>query len=52
LTVKECLEKKEERKRKEEEVMTEKQRKAALRGVITFAKNVWKEFKMGTDIFE
>jgi len=52
LTVKECLEKKEERKRKEQEVMTEKQRKAALRGMITFAKIVWKEFKMGTDIFE
>jgi len=32
--------------------MTEKQRKAALRGMITFAKIVWKEFKMGTDIFE
>lgn len=47
LTVKECLEKKEAREKKEQETMNEKQRKAALRGVITFAKNVWKEFKMG-----
>jgi hypothetical protein len=52
LTVKECLEKKEERKRKEQETTTEKQRKAALRGVVTFAKNVWKESKMGKEIFE
>jgi hypothetical protein len=52
LTVKECLDRGEERKRKELEATTEKQKKAALRGVITFAKNVWKEFKMGKDIFE
>jgi hypothetical protein len=33
-------------------MMTEKQRKAALRGVITLAKNAWKEFKIRKEIFE
>jgi hypothetical protein len=32
--------------------MTEKKRKAALRGVITFAKKVWKEYKMDINVFQ
>jgi len=32
--------------------MSKKERKAALRGVITFAKNVWKEYKMDTNVFQ
>jgi hypothetical protein len=32
--------------------MTEKERKAALRGVITLSKIVWKDYKMDVDVFQ
>ena len=32
--------------------MDEKERRAALRGLVGFAKMVWKEFRMGNDVFE
>jgi DDE superfamily endonuclease len=43
---------KEEREAKEQQVMDEKERRAALRGLVGFAKMVWKEFRMGNDVFE
>ena len=47
-----ALRKKEEREAKEQQVMDEKERRAALRGLVGFAKMVWKEFRMGNDVFE
>jgi hypothetical protein len=52
LTVQEAREKQLERERKEQEQMTEKERKAALRGVITLSKIVWKDYKMDVDVFQ
>ena len=52
LTVADALRKKEEREAKEQQVMDEKERRAALRGLVGFAKMVWKEFRMGNDVFE
>ena len=43
---------KEERKAKEKQVMDEKERKAAFRGLVAFTKVVWREFKMGIEVFE
>ena len=40
-----------ERARKEEEEATQKERKVALRGVITCAKKVQKELLMSSDVF-
>jgi hypothetical protein len=31
-------------------LITKKERKAALKKAITFAKNVWKEYKIDTDV--
>jgi hypothetical protein len=44
--------KEEERKAKEQQAMDEKERRAALRGLVGFRKMVWKEFQMGKDVFE
>ena len=52
LTMEEALRKKEERKAKEQQEMDEKERRAALRALVGFAKMVWKEFHMGKDVFE
>jgi hypothetical protein len=43
----EVLRKKEERKTKKWQLMDEKERKVALRGLVGFGKMVWKEFQMG-----
>jgi hypothetical protein len=43
LTVEEALRMKEERREKEQQMIQEKERAAALRGKIGFAKKVWKE---------
>jgi hypothetical protein len=43
---------KEERKTKEKQDMDEKERKAALRGLVAFTKVVWREFKMGIEVFQ
>ena len=51
LTVAEALKLKEERQAKEKQAMDEKERKAALRGLVAFTKVVWKESKMGSEIF-
>ena len=51
LTMEEAL-RKEERKAKEQQEMDEKERRAALRALVGFAKMVWKEFHMGKDVFE
>jgi hypothetical protein len=51
LTMEETL-RKEERKAKEQQEMDEKERRAALRGLVGFAKGVWKEFQMGIYVFE
>ena len=47
-----ALWKKEERDAKEQQAMDEKERRAALRGLVGFAKMVWKELRMGKDVFE
>ena len=49
LTVEEALKRQEERRAKEEHVMHEKERSAALRGKVGFAKAVWKELYMDFD---
>jgi hypothetical protein len=52
LTVEEALRMKEDREVKEQQVMLEKERAAALRGKVGFAKLIWKEgYQMGTDLF-
>lgn len=51
LSVAEAQKRTAERARKEQEASTEKERKAALRGVITFAKKVWKELLMDYSVF-
>jgi len=40
-----------EKLQKEQEEATAKERRAALRGVITFAKKVWKELPMDYSVF-
>ena len=50
--IEDALRKKEEREAKEQQVMDEKERRAALRGLVGFAKGVWKEFQMGIYVFE
>jgi hypothetical protein len=52
LTVEEAIRQKEERKAKEQQLTDEKERKAALRGLVGFGKMIWKEFQMGKDVFE
>ncbi len=52
LTVQEAREKQAQREREEMQRMTEKERKAALRGVITFAKLVWRDLKMDQTVFD
>lgn len=52
LTMEEALREKEERKAKEQQLTDEKERKAALRGLVGFGKMIWKEFRMGKDVFE
>lgn len=52
LTVEDALERKANREAQEQKKLDEKERKAALRGVVTFAKKVWSEgFRMNPDIF-
>ena len=51
LTVEDALKRQEERRAKEEHVMHEKERSAALRGKVGFAKAVWKELRMDFDVF-
>lgn len=52
LTVEEALKMKEDREAKEQEIMEKKERAAALRGKIGFAKMIWKEgYQMGVDVF-
>ena len=51
LTVEDALKRQEERRAKEEHVMHEKERSAALRGKVGFAKAVWKELRMEFDVF-
>jgi hypothetical protein len=52
LTVEEALRIKEDREVKERQMMAEKERAAALRGKIGFAKMIWKEgYQMGIDLF-
>jgi hypothetical protein len=52
LTVEEALRIKEDREMKERQMMAEKEKAAALRGKIGFAKMVWKEgYQMGIDLF-
>jgi hypothetical protein len=52
LTVGEALKMKENREVKEQRVMEKKERAAALRGKVGFAKLVWKEgYKMDIDLF-
>jgi hypothetical protein len=41
-----------ERKAKEQQRMDEKERMAALRALVGFAKMVRQEFQMGKDVFE
>jgi hypothetical protein len=48
----EAIRQKEERKAKEQQLTDEKERKAALRGLVGFGKMIWKEFQMGKDVFE
>ena len=49
-------EEKEEEEEEEEKAppqpLSEKERKAFLRGKVTFAQEVWKEFKMPTTLFD
>jgi hypothetical protein len=47
--VEEAIKKQEERKAKEQQVMHEAERAAALRGKVGFAKTVWKELHMDFD---
>jgi hypothetical protein len=47
LTMEEAIRKKEERKAKDQQPMDEKERRAALWGLVGFGKMVWKEFQMG-----
>ena len=42
----------EERREKEQREEKEKARKKALRGVIGFSKQVWREMPMGPNLFE
>ena len=51
LLVAEAQKKNEEKLQKEQEEKRVKERKAALRGVITFAKKVWKELPMDYSVF-
>jgi hypothetical protein len=51
LTIADAL-RKEEREVKKQQVMDKKERRAALRGLIGFAKMVWKELRIGKDVFE
>jgi hypothetical protein len=52
LTMEEALRENEERKAKGQRRMDEKEKMAALRGLVGFAKMVGKEFQMGRDVFE
>jgi hypothetical protein len=49
LIAEEAIQKQEERKAKEQQVMHEKERAAALRGKVGFAKAVWKELHTDSD---
>jgi hypothetical protein len=51
LSVEEALKKLQQKEQKEQEEAAQKERRGALRGVITFAKKVWKELPMQDDIF-
>ena len=51
LSVAETQKKNDEKLQKEQEEKRVKERKAALRGVITFAKKVWKELPMDYSVF-
>ena len=51
LSVAEAQKKNDEKLQKEQEEKRVKERKAALRGVITFAKKVWKELPMDYSVF-
>ena len=51
LSVAEAQKKNKEKLQKEQEEATAKERRAALRGVITFAKKVWKELPMDYSVF-
>jgi hypothetical protein len=52
LTVADMIKQQEIRQDKNNTVQEEKARAKALRGKVTFAKLVWKEFRMDIDIFE
>ena len=45
------LAKQAQRETREAEKMSEKARKAVLKGKVGFAKQVWKELSMGPDVF-
>ena len=51
LSVREALQKNQEREQKEQVEAAQKERRMALRGVIGFAKKVWKELPMQDDLF-
>jgi len=51
LLVREALQKNQEREQKEQVEAAQKERRMALRGVIGFAKKVWKELPMQDDLF-
>ena len=51
LTVEEAQRKQQEQASKEQRLQAEKERAAALRGKVGFAKLVWKELKMDIDVF-
>ena len=51
LIVEEIIIKKEKREAQEAEQAIKKARVAVLKGKTTFVKEIWKEFKMGVDVF-
>lgn len=52
LCISDMIKQAEERREKEQKEEKEKARKKALRGVIGFAKQVWREMPMGPNVFE
>ncbi|KAK3303105.1 uncharacterized protein B0T15DRAFT_508260 [Chaetomium strumarium] len=52
LTVEDIRARISEREAKEAVETREKERRIALRGVVGFAKSVWKDYKMGPDVFK
>jgi len=51
LSVREALQKNQEREQKEQVEAAQKERRIALQGVIGFAKKVWKELPIQDDLF-